>query len=91
MKTHYIKRRQMHRSEEWGIQVSCVQSQLIRATSTGQLFPRNTLKISLEWVATGKPIVGSELEQLMRMYPICEFQSDDDLRWRLHRTRKDSS
>lgn len=91
MKTHYVKRRQMHKSGEWGIQVSCVQSQLLRATTSGQYLPRNTLKISWEWAATGKAIVGAELEQLMLMYPICEFQSDDDLMWRLRGARKGDS
>ena len=91
MKTHYIKRRRIHKTESWGIEVSPVQSQLLRATSTGKFFPRNTLKVSWEWVATGKPIIGADLEQLMRMYPICEFQSDDDLTWRLRHARKDKT
>lgn len=87
MKVHYIKRIQSHDSEHWGVQVSCVKSHLLRATTIGNCYEKKPMRVIWEWVSTGERIEGTELERLMRVYPICEFQSDEDLTWRIQRAQ----
>ena len=88
--TLYLKRMRVHESPHWGTQVfDGAQTDLIRATITGgdHFDARRPMRVSFEWVGCGKCIEGKELEQLMRMYPVCEFQSDDYLPLR-HRRAK---
>lgn len=86
MKVHYIKRSQVHQSEYWGTQVSCVRSHLLRATTIGACHQKKPMRVIWEWVCTGERIEGAELERLMARYPVCEFQTDEDLAWRARRT-----
>lgn len=83
MRTLYLRRKQVLRSSEWGIQVSPAGTDLIRATTTGKyLNEKRPLKVTLEWVCTGKRIEGKELEWLYERYPVCEFHDDEDLYYR---------
>lgn len=89
MNVYYIKRLQSHESKAWGTQVSCVRTMLMRATVTGSIrTPKRPVTVHWEWVCTGQRIEGKELERLFRIYPICEFQSDEDLMWRIKRDNK---
>lgn len=85
MKTYYVKRIQSHVCDIWGVQVSCVKTILLRVHVTGSYGTKNLVKARWEWVCTGVPIEGKELESFFRMFPICEFQNDDDL---MHRALK---
>lgn len=90
MKTHYLKRKQTHTSDAWGIQVTSCQTDLIRATTVGgsYLDTKRPMRVIFEWVSCGQRIEGAELEQLMRMYQVCEFQSNEDLAWRAQKKSK---
>lgn len=92
MNTYYVKRVQIVEDEAWGIQVSSVRTMLLRATVVGSIAtPKRPVTIRWEWVCTGQRIQGAELEQLFRIYPICEFQSDEDLMWRIKRDAADKA
>lgn len=80
LKTHYVKRAQIHRSKRWGLQQSCVETQLLRAHCGN-----GDLPVIWEWVATGNRLSRAELERIMDIYPVCIFQTDDDLMWRFRR------
>ena len=85
----YLKRKRVHESPYWGTQVlDGTQTDLIRATITGggRFDARRPMRVSFEWVGCGKRIEGRELEQLMRLYPACEFQKDGYLPPRHRRT-----
>ncbi|WP_144267445.1 hypothetical protein [Comamonas thiooxydans] len=89
MKTLYLKRKQVLNSVPWGIQVSSVQTDLIRAYTSGSIFSdKRPLKVTLEWVCNGKRIEGEELERLLKRFPVCEFQQDEDLTYRALRDIK---
>lgn len=90
MKTLYLKRKQTHTSDMWGIQVTCCQTDLIRATTVGGSYfdTKRPMRVIFEWVGCGQRIEGAELERLMRHYPVAEFQSDEDLAWRAMRPLK---
>lgn len=86
MNTFYIKRHQVFECEEWGIQVSPCRTHLLRATVIGKIGSQKRLmRVIWEWVATGQRIDGENLKWIMRRYPVCEFQSDEDLAWRASR------
>lgn len=74
LRTHYVKRRQIHQCAQWGIQVSCVTSDLMRVTCG----PRG-LPAVWEWVSTGKQLDAEELAWWMKNYPVCKFVNDEDL------------
>lgn len=83
MKTLYLKRKQAHTSDVWGTQATCCQTDLIRATVMGSHFDaKRPMRVIFEWACNGQRIEGVELQQLMRRYPICEFQDADDLSYR---------
>ncbi|GEM_PF-4748186 len=88
MRVHYVRRQMVHKCDAWGMQLSPVQTNLLRATSFGSILPgKLPLKVSWEWVCTGKAITGGELEYLLSRYPICNILQDDDLHWRSLRKR----
>lgn len=89
MKTLYAKRVQTHECDLYGTQVSCVKTQLLRVHVSGHDRARGfgPLKARWEWVCTGAVIEGKELDRLFKIYPVCEFQSDEDLMWRIERRR----
>lgn len=90
MLTLYAKRIQTHESEIYGTQVSCVKTHLLRVHISGRDRKRGfgPAKARWEWVSTGRPIEGRELERLFRVYPVCEFQNDEDLMWRIQRAKE---
>ena len=81
--TYYIKRRQVHQCEQWGIQVSPCYTDLLRATSRGKRYP-----ILWEWVCTGQHLTPTEVQRIMKDYPVCEFQDDGDLAYRAMQRHK---
>lgn len=82
MNVHYIKRAGAFQCEHWGVQVSPCKTQLLRATTIGTIASKKPMKVIWEWVCTGERIEAAELEWLMRKYPVCEFQEDEDLSYR---------
>lgn len=91
MKTLYAIRRQVHVSDMYGIQLSPCITQLMRVTVTGGVSnPKRPLRAVWEWVCTGQRIEGKALERIMQLYPVCEFQDDNDLKTRalLRRMKK---
>ena len=72
--TYYIKRHQVHQCKQFGIQVSPCRTDLLRATSRGRSYP-----IIWEWVSTGQKLAPTEVQCIMKVYPVCKFQHDTDL------------
>lgn len=88
MRVHYVRRQMVHKCDAWGMQLSPVQTDLLRATSFGSPFGgTRPFKVIWEWVCTGDSITGDELEKLLARYPICNIQQDDELHWRCLRKR----
>lgn len=89
MKTLYAKRIQTHECDLYGIQVSCVKTQLLRVHVSGNDRARGfgPSRAIWEWACNGEAIEGEELERLFKMYPVCEFQNDEDLMWRIERNK----
>lgn len=86
MKTLYAIRKMAHVSDVYGIQVSCADTHLLRVHVRGSLLHhKRKLRVSWEWVATGRRIEGKELEQLMQRFPVCEFLDDDAWQYRFQR------
>ena len=73
----------MHQCEQWGIQVSPCYTDLLRATSRGKRYP-----ILWEWVCTGQQLTPTEVQRIMKDYPVCEFQDDGDLAYRAMQRHK---
>ena len=82
MKTYYMKRAQAH-INHWGIQVSCVQTELIRITVIG-----STKKEIWEWVGYGREIDEANKQRLLKNYAICKFQYLEELAYRAVKNRK---
>ena len=82
MKTYYMKRAQAH-INHWGIQVSCVQTELIRVTVID-----STKKQIWEWVGYGREIDEANKQFLLKQYPICKFQDLEELAHRSVKNRQ---
>ncbi len=82
MNTYYMKRSQAH-INHWGIQVSCVQTALIRVTVS-----LDGKKHIWEWVATGREIDEANKQRLLKNYPICKFQDLEELAYRAAKNRQ---
>ena len=82
MNTYYMKRAQAH-INHWGIQVSCVQTELIRVTVID-----STKKQILEWVGCGREIDEANKQRLLKRYPICKFQDLEELAYRTSKNRR---
>lgn len=82
MNTYYMKRSQAH-INHWGIQVSCVQAELIRVTVID-----STKKHIWEWVATGREIDEANKQRLLKNYHICKFQDLEELAYRATKNRQ---
>lgn len=64
MNTSYIKFSRVHNDAVWGMEESCVRSQLVRCT-------RNRLrKAQFEWVGTGRLIPPDQLAWYRKHYPL---------------------
>ena len=87
--TLYLKRRQISKCETWGIQLSPCYTDLLRVHVWGYRLEKPfKLLTRWEWVCTGEEIKGAELGKLLERYPVAEFQSDEDLKWRAEKRAK---
>lgn len=89
LRTLYLKRRKISKSDTWGIEVSPCYTDLLRVHVRGSRFEKPfKLFTCWEWVCTGKEIKGVELQKLLERYPVAEFQSNEDLKYRAEKRAK---